>query len=935
MIWEPATEGNLSDEVAPLPVRLAKAGSGGLFGFSGRGPELETLSAAFKQASTERHLVTALVAGEPGVGKTALAARIAAQTHASGTVVLFGDCPDGSGAPYLPWLSALTEWVRHAPDGLLSDLTPVHAGALGRLLRGEEWRLPPGEAAPTDPDSERFLMMESVVRLLEILSTASPAVVVLDDLHWADSATIDLLRHVIWSSAPLAVLLVITYRPSDLSRQHPLTALLADLHREPTTLRIELSGLSDSEIVDLLQRAAGYEIDEAGVALAHALRRETDGNPFFVAELLRHLGETGVIAADATGRYALAMELDQLELPPSVRDVVARRVARLGDEHMATLAAASVIGREFELDLLADLTGEPFDHLLDLMDQAALAEIVSETEAAGSYRFTHALIQHALYRELSAARRQRTHLQVAELLEARPPAPDDTARLAVLAQHYKAATRPAQLSKAIEYARQAGDAALRSLAPADAVSWYTQAIELLEQSGSSDQRTRGDLLLRLAEAQLPLDHERSHATLKEAGNLLERVGEEDLLARLALIRLPSWRTLGAPDPDLLRLYRHVLDHVGESNLAVSARVRMAIADEMDTHDWRPRRELADRALADARASGDTGAVLEVFLSRDFMVPPDELISDENEELIQTAMSLAENEADPVLVSQVLWVEARRSLVLGDADRGRALIARIEELGGQYGLPVIRVSAASNAVGIAMLDGDMAALEVKANQLAELGMQGFPAAWASYGGALFELVWVRGHLEEFVNAFADTAAATYAGFRPGLATAFFESGDRERARSIFAQDAAHDFTSFPRDTVWLGGMILFAELAMGLGETDAATTLYRTLEPHAGIHAATGPIYYGYGDRIVGRLAVFLGRPEEGMDRLRTSLEVHRAIRARYWTARNAVDLVEALLQSGRPTEDAEVQALLDEARMLSVPGGYVRELNRLDRLSVG
>jgi class 3 adenylate cyclase len=935
VVWEPAAEAELDQNGVPLPVRLAKAGGGGLFGFSGRGPELDKLTAALKQATTERRLVTALVSGEPGVGKTALAAQLAREAHAGGATVVFGDCPDGTSAPYMPWLSAFSEWMRSAPSELLSELTPVHAGALGRLLRSEEWRLPPGEPAAADADSERFLLMESVVHLLETMSSESGALVVLDDLHWADSATVDLLRHVIWSSAPLPVLLVLTYRPSDLSRHHPLSALLADLHREPATLRIELSGLSDSEIVDLLQRAAGYELDDAGVALAHALRRETDGNPFFVGELLRHLGETGAIAADATGRYALATKLDQLELPPSVRDVVVRRVVRLGDEQMAVLTAASVIGREFDLDLLADLTGEELDTVLDLVDQAALADVVSESETAGAYRFTHALVQHALYRELSAVRRQRMHLQVAELLEARPATQLDAAGLAMLAYHYKSATRPAELSKAIEYARRAGDAALESLAPSDAVSWYTQALELAEREGSEDARLRGDLLLRLAEAQLPLDHTTSASTLKEAGALAEVLGDQELLTRLALTRIPSWRTIGAPDADLLRLYGEALDRIDPTNLAVRARVRMAIAEEMDPEEWRTRRQLADQALTEARASGDDGALLDVVLSRDFMVPAEEVLSQEHEELTSLALSLAETRGDPVVLSHVLWVNARCELVKGEVARGRALIRRMEELAGAYRLPVIRATAATQGIGLAMLSGDLTDMERKANQLAELGTQGFPAAWASYGGALFELGFVRGRLEEFASLFADTPAAAYPAFRPGLATAYLASGNEEQARLLFERDAADGFASFPHDQVWIGCMVLFTELAVALAEDDAAAALYELLEPHAALHAVAGPIYYGYADRAVGRLAVFLGRVDEGEARLRHSLEVHRALGARYWAACNAVDLAEALFGAGRPAGDAEVISLLQEARTSSESGGYGRELKRLDRLRVG
>ena len=269
-----------------------------------------------------------------------------------------------------------------------------------------------------EAETEQFLLVQAVAGALELASASGPVMIVLDDLQWADTSSLSLLRHLFGAGGHLECLIVGTYRPSDLGPGHPLAVLLADLHREPAVQRVDLGGLGDREILELIETAAGYEMDEDGVALAHALRRETDGNPFFVAELLRHLAESGAIEQDASGRYSLTSDLDELAMPQSIRDVIGQRVARLGPEVHRTLATASVIGRTFDLEILSAAAGTDPDRVLDIVETAATGALLEESDRPERYRFSHALIQHALYSELSAARRQRTHLRIAEALEA-------------------------------------------------------------------------------------------------------------------------------------------------------------------------------------------------------------------------------------------------------------------------------------------------------------------------------------------------------------------------------------------------------------------------------------------------------------------------------------------------------------------------------------
>ena len=297
------TEAAGDHDGVPLPARLTEA-TAMVLPFAGRAAELALLDDVRTQADAGR-LQVALLGGEPGVGKTSLAAQWARTAHRKGAAVAFGSCQEGLSVPYLPWITARGHLVAHASESALASLRPVQLGALRGLLPRESERLAAGEAVEAGAETERYLLFEAVSALLSSMSLESPIVIVLDDLHWADAASLDLLRHLVVTDAGLRVAVVATHRELDVSRGHPLTALLAELRREPAVTRVGLGGLADGEVMELIEVAAGFELPPEGIALAHTLCRETDGNPFFTVELLRHLSDTGVLQLEAGGRYAV------------------------------------------------------------------------------------------------------------------------------------------------------------------------------------------------------------------------------------------------------------------------------------------------------------------------------------------------------------------------------------------------------------------------------------------------------------------------------------------------------------------------------------------------------------------------------------------------------------------------------------------------------
>lgn len=276
--------------------------------------------------------------------------------------------------------------------------------------------------------------------------------------------------------------------------------------------RMVLAGLEVDEVAELMSRIAGHDIGAGGQRLAAEITAETDGNPFFVGQILRHLRESGAVEQDQDGRWHVLTSIADLGLPQSVHEVIARRVERLGGEAEAILTVAAVIGRSFDVKLLERLVGRGEDQLLAALEAAtAGAVLIESSEAMGRFVFAHALIRHSLYETLSALRRARMHGQVAEALEQLSQS-DPGAHVAELAHHWGMASDPAHAGKAVYYARLAGERALEQLAPHDAFRWFTQALD--RRPGDDAQRC--DVLTGLGQAQRQLGDGAFRDTLLEA-----------------------------------------------------------------------------------------------------------------------------------------------------------------------------------------------------------------------------------------------------------------------------------------------------------------------------------------------------------------------------------------------------------------------------------
>ena len=640
--WEPL-RGTAS---MPLSSRLAVRPTAD---FVGRNTEMQTMTDAIKRVAGGEGREVLLISGEAGLGKSTLAAEAARTAFDNGACVLFGHCEEDLATPYQLFAEALGHYVTHAPEEQLLAHVETHGSELSRLvptLASRIRELPPSKA--TDSDTERFLLFAAVVGLLDTMAKGQPVVLVLDDLQWADKGSLLLLRHLAAAEQAMRVLVLGTYRDSELAQTHPLTDTLAALHCLRGVSRIELAGLDNSEVVALLEAAAGQSLDAAGVGLAHAVYRETDGNPFFVSELLRHLWETGAIYQDTTGRWVAESTLEQLALPDSVRVVIGARVGRLGKDAGRVLSVASVIGRDFDLDLLARATKASEDDLLDILDAAASAALVREVADTGRYSFAHALIQQTLYEDLGHNRRARSHRQVAEALEDlcgdRPGE-----RVGELARHWTCATQPLDLAKAIGYSKQAGDAALGALAPGDALRYYAQALDLYPQVADPDPVLGIDLAIGLGTAQRQTGDAASRETLLTAARQAADLGDTNRLVAAALANDRGYTSNNnATDTDKVEVLEVAVDRLPFDHQD-RALVLATLCSELSYGSTLERRKaLAYEALVIAESSGDDATIARVVNQVLFplLVP-----SMFEQQLTWTADALARAErvGDPVLL----------------------------------------------------------------------------------------------------------------------------------------------------------------------------------------------------------------------------------------------------------------------------------------------
>ncbi len=442
--------------------------------FVGRESELERLRKAFDNA-VSGHGGLVMLVGEPGIGKTRTTQELETYAKMRGAQVLWGRTHESAGAPpYWPWIQAGNQYAAAHQDDLATVIGPeMTPDAINELTRIFPWLLTGvNVTAPpeiSDPEVAQFKLFDAYAQYLRAIAAQAPLVIALDDLHWADKPTLQLLQHIARELSRMRVLIVGNYRDTDITRQSALSETLASLNRESGFDRIVLRGLSRDEVAAYIKARANVEPRKD---VLDRIFEETEGNAFFLSEVVNLMAQEGTLTKTS---------ISDIAIPDGVREALGRRLNRLSEETNELLQIAAIIGRDFTYDTLTLLGEREDDALLKMIEEALEARVIEETDQPGRYRFTHAQMQETLLAELSTTRRVRLHGQVGEALEKRYGANAEE-RAGRLAMHFSEAATlsPRFGEKAAKYSAMAGRQALAQSAYPEAARHFRSALSARE-----------------------------------------------------------------------------------------------------------------------------------------------------------------------------------------------------------------------------------------------------------------------------------------------------------------------------------------------------------------------------------------------------------------------------------------------------------------------
>ncbi len=867
--------------------------------------------------------------GEAGSGKSRLVREFAHEVAAEGLLVLYGACDAVVPTPYRPFAEALEQLARGTePDVLRTDLGGA-GGELARLLPDLPARVG-GLPAPidADPDTERHRLHTAVGDVLAAAGRRQPLLLVIEDGHWADTPTLQLLRHLARAGTEARMLVLATFRDTEADVPAELADALADLRRIEDVARLRLDGLSEDDVGAFVRAEGGGAVD-VDPDLTRGLRDLTEGNAFLLCELWRTLGDTGVLTV-RDGALELTRPLAEIATPQSVREVVGQRLTRLDATTRDLVELAAVAGPEFELDLLRHAARDDREPLAAL-EPAVRSGVIEELQSTPlAYRFTHELVRRALYDGLGALRRAELHLCVAVALEASAQ-PRRGPALADLAHHFAAAAPVGGPARAVEYNLLAAEAASAALAYDEATARYRTALRI----GIEDEHERAEVLLGLGTALFragrSLDALQS---FRQASEIARAPGEGELLARAAIgFERTCWRP-GLVDQGA----RELLEEASAALAAEDSTLRVGVLGGLARAlEFQGASEEADivrqNAIAMARRIGDRRGLAAVLMGAYWGRPTRSL--PEILEMLAEARDLAGETGDVDSQAEAMEWRVSALMALGQIGPARAELARTYELARRSRQPFILHVAEHYDSTLALLEGRLAAAEAAAERSREWGrlLVGRDASGV-YGVQMFGVRREQGRLAELAPVIRVLASdhRDSGAWRPALVAMLAELEMREQVCRQLDRVAEEGLEPF-RESLWLASLTYLADAASAVGHERIAALVYPALTPFAGTNVMIGHgvACYGAADRYLGMLAATLGESDAASRHFEHALEHNRHMGATTWLAHTAYQYGRMLRRRG---EDREAQPLLAEAVRLAETVGMPALAARARELAI-
>lgn len=871
----------------------------------GRRRELDVLADAATRAR-QVGVGTVLVSGEAGIGKTTLLATFAREV--SGADVFYGRCDEHLVVPFHPFQSVVGRVVDTLPGAALTAHTAVRGGDLLRLLPHVAARMAVDVPAAGDDETARHRMFDAVLDVLERAAAIAPMIVVLDDLHWAEAAAIDLLRHLHEHLGSAPVLFVLGCR----SPTEPLAALAT----AGTT--IELAGLDVDELAALVRErfpgAQGRDVSP----VATRLHAETAGNPLFAEHLLRHWIDTDRLTVD--GETVSPPPAAARDLPPALRDLVWHRVAALGPQAQPVLTAAAVFGVQFNERVLTAMTDLADHEVGALLDRAVTAGILADQPSlSGNVRFAHALVARALEAELGSRTATALHARAFEAMVLVEQVAPPVELAAQLARH---AELGGLLDEAQRWATTAGELALAELAPVEAVRWFTTALDHATTLGRPDAE-RADLHVRLGEAATRAGDPSALDAIRRGAELAEACGADATLIRAALATTRgSRRSLWSGEQ--LAIAEAALGRAADADLATRARLTALLAQSLGHTDQADRRHAAaHEALELARSSLDP-----TLLAR---VAPDVLYAlwtpgaaATRAELAAEATTIADEADDPHLAFVVHHAAYGAAICAGDARTAARYLRRLHDIAGEIGEPSMRWHVGILDTFVATMEARFADAERLAGATFALGTEiGDPDAFGVFAAQYFFFGTFAGRHAELlpvIQQAIETDPHVGPLFRAGHALVCNEVGRPEVGRAVLRDAMAAGLEAISQDAFGATTLVAHAVLAIELEEATAAAWLLPAIEPMAGEVSFNGVTSQGPISAYVGKLASLLGRAGEAEGHLLDALATTEAFGWAYHRATTLIALVQNRLRATGGL-DAEGERWLADAEARCATSG--------------